>query len=150
MTDGSGGVFSDYFGARPVSVVSVSYDNVTFYDLLAPAHVEVDRLFPSDSAGEFGVPVDPSLTQADFASQSLAGIRSLYSGSAGGTGFDLAWAVDGAMNPVALDKIQYVKISVLSGKAEVDAVASTVPDGGAGLAGIAALLGVVACSRRKR
>jgi hypothetical protein len=150
LTGPGGEVFSDFFGAPPLTVVSVSYDNSTYYDLLAPAHTRADVLYPSDSAGDLGVPVDPALTQADFANQSLAGIRSLYAGSAGGTGFDLAWAVDGANNPVALDEIRYVRISVLSGKAEVDAVASTVPDGGAGIAGTLALLGLAVGARRKR
>jgi len=150
LTGPGGEVFSDFFGALPVTVVSVSYDNLTYYDLLAPAHTRADVLYPSDSAGDLGVPVDPSLTQADFADQSLSGIRSLYDGSAGGTGFDLAWAVDGANNPVALSEIRYVRISVLSGKAEVDAVASTVPEGGAGIAGALALIGLAASARRKR
>jgi hypothetical protein len=150
LTGPGGEVFSDFFGAPPVTVVSVSYDNSTYYDLLAPAHTRVDVLYPSDSAGQLGVPVDPALTQADFANQSLAGVRSLYAGSAGGTGFDLAWAVDGANNPVALSEIRYVRISVLSGKAEVDAVASTVPDGGAGIAGMLTLLGLAVGARRKR
>ena len=53
----------------------------------------------------------------------MAGIRTLYNGSAGGAGFDLAWARDGGGAAVNLDSINYVKIEVLSGNAEVDGLA---------------------------
>lgn len=52
-------------------------------------------------------PVDPSLTNADFAGLSVAEAVELYGGSAGGAGFDL--------DEVGLDWIQYVMISDPSG-----------------------------------
>src|SRR5437763_6935301 len=38
--------------------------------------------------------LNPALTGSDFAGLNLTGVRSLYNGSAGGGGFDLAWARD--------------------------------------------------------
>jgi hypothetical protein len=48
----------------------------------------------------------------------------LYAGSAGGAGYDLAWARDARGRPVRLQQVRFVTIEVLSGRAEVDAVAS--------------------------
>ena len=56
-------------------------------------------MFPTDGNGNPTVPVNPSLTLSSFTGQNLAGIRSLYDGSAGGTGYSFAWAQD-ASNPV--------------------------------------------------
>ena len=118
ITDGS------LFGNNPGATrVSVSRDNVTYYQLnplLAPV---VDGLFPTDGAGDFYRPVNPSLTNSDFGGKDLAGIRSLYGGSGGGTGFDLAWAQDENGQSVSLSDISYVRVEVLSGKSEIDAFA---------------------------
>ena len=116
-TDGS------LFGAQSGdSRVSVSADGVQFFTLnpaLAPA---VERLFPTDGSGDFTRPVDPSLDLSDFAGLTLEGVRTRYGGSGGGAGFDIAWAQDANGLPVTLDAIRYVRIDVLAGKAEIDAV----------------------------
>jgi hypothetical protein len=119
ITDGS------LFGAaEPGSTrVEVSPDNETYYLLNPSLAPVVDGLFPTDGQGDFSIPGNPALTAADFDQQGLEGIHELYAGSAGGTGFDLAWAQDADGNPVALDAIQFVRVSVLSGHAEVDAFA---------------------------
>jgi hypothetical protein len=118
-TDSSASVF----GANPGTTrVSVSQDNVTFYTLnpvLAPV---ADGMFPTDGFGEFGLPMNVGLTQQDFANRSFAKIRALYARSAGGTAYDISWAQDGAGAPVFLDSIQYVRIEVLTGRAEIDGV----------------------------
>jgi len=75
----------------------------------------------TDASGNFRSAVDPSFNNADFANKTMAEITALYNGSAGGTGFDLSWAVDGLNNPVALDTIQFVRVDVLSGRSEIDA-----------------------------
>jgi hypothetical protein len=91
---------------------------------LAPT---VDGLFPTDGSGNPLLPVNPNLTGNDFSGQTLAGIESLYAGSAGGTGFDLAWAQDSFGNSTNLPFADFVQIDVLSGTSEVDAI-SVVPE----------------------
>jgi hypothetical protein len=84
-------------------------------------------LFPTDGTGNPSIPVNPALTGADFNGLNLGGIRSLYNGSAGGTGFDLSWARDGAGNSVDLQSASFLRIDVLSGRTQIDAI-STVPE----------------------
>jgi hypothetical protein len=130
---GGGGITDGSFftGGEGDVRVSVSVDGSTFYTLnplLAPG---VDGLFPTDASGDPFLPVNPTLTAADFAGSDLAGIRSLYAGSAGGAGFDLAWAIDGSNQSVALSSIGFVRFEVLSGTAYIDAV-TMVPEPAAG------------------
>jgi hypothetical protein len=119
ITDGS--LFSNNTGTTRVSV---SLDNITYYALNPAVAPTVDGLFPTDSNGNFLQPANPALTNADFSGQDLAGIRTLYAGSAGGTGFDLAWAQDGGGNSVTLPGINFVRVEVLSGKSEIDGIAA--------------------------
>jgi hypothetical protein len=113
-TDGS--LFAQNTGATRVSV---SRDGRRFYELAgAPL---VDALCPTDAAGNPRVPVDPALTAADFAGQTLDGIRALYGRSAGGTGFDISTARDRKGRRIHLSTIKYVSVEVISGKAEIDA-----------------------------
>lgn len=118
-TDGS------LFGANDGETrVSVSMDGAIFYaldPLLAPT---VDRLLPTDSGGDFHTPAVPDLTQADLAGLTEAELRVTYLGSAGGAGYDLEWARDGEENPIHLSQVRYIRIEVLSGRSEVDAVAA--------------------------
>jgi hypothetical protein len=122
----SGGGITDgslYQGGVGVVNVSVSMDGTTYYPLIAPSSVsaQVDGLFPTDASGNPFLPVNPVLTAASFAGQDLAGIRSLYAGSAGGTGFDLSWA------GVSLSSVDYVRFEVVSGSAYIDAVSEVQP-----------------------
>jgi hypothetical protein len=133
ITDGS------LFGNNPGSTrVSVSADNLTFYQLNPSLAPVVDGLFPTDGSGNFNLPVNPSLTGSDFAGQGLSGIRSLYNGSAGGVGYDIAWAQDNLGNSVSLPSISFVRIDVLSGKSEIDGFAAVPEPSTAGLALLAA------------
>lgn len=114
-TDGS------LFGAdAPATRVAVSSDGVTFFTLNPALAPTVDSLFPTDGAGDFGRAPNPALTAADFAGLDLAGIRALYQGSGGGRGYDISWAQDSFGQSVLLPSIQYVRIEVLSGNAEID------------------------------
>ena len=125
------------FGQNPgVTRVSVSRGDGLFYTLNPVLAPTVDGLFPTDGAGTFGEPVNPAFTQADFAGKSLAEIRALYHGSAGGTSYDLAWAVDDQGAPVLLEQVSLIRVDVLSGRAEIDGFAM-VPEPSAG-----ALLGL--------
>jgi hypothetical protein len=134
-TDGSASVFGNNLGMTRVSVSSGDGIFYTLNPLFAPT---VDTFYPTDGQGTFGLPVDPALTPADFANRTLAEIRSLYGGSAGGAGYDLSWAIDGSGQPVNLSTISFVRIDVLSGRAEIDGFAvvpepSTWALGGLGL-----------------
>jgi hypothetical protein len=115
-TDGS--LFGQNTGS---TLVSVSRDGVDFYALEPLRAPVVDYLFPTDGAGNFQIPVDPIVAQEDFAGLTLEDIRALYNGSGGGAAFDISWAQDAQGNKVFLPEINFVRIDVLSGKAEVDA-----------------------------
>jgi hypothetical protein len=137
ITDGS--LFSGNSGSTRVSV---SADNITYFSLTPSLTPIVDGLFPTEGLGNFSLPVNPALSGSAFAGLTLGGIRSLYSGSGGGTGFDLNWAQDAAGNRVALDRIQFVRVDVLSGVSEIDAF-SVVPEPSAtllSLCGVALVL----------
>jgi len=143
ITDGS--LFANNTGTTRVSV---SHDNTNYYTLNPALARIVDGLFPTDASGNALLPVNPALTGNDFAGQDLAGIRSLYAGSGGGTGYDIAWAQDGMGNPVFLPSISFVRVDVLSGKSEVDAFA-IVPEPGVLSLGLIALgLGVLKRARQ--
>jgi hypothetical protein len=120
-----------YTGGTSDVRVSVSVDGLTFYTLNPLQTPLVDGLFPTDGSGNPFLPVNPNLTAADFAGQDLAGIRALYNGSAGGAGFDLAWAVDGSNQSVSLPEVNYVRLEVLNdgSPAYIDAI-SVVPEPG--------------------
>jgi hypothetical protein len=120
-----GGITSGAIGGNNPgpTKVEVSSDGLTWYGLSLALAPSVDGLFPTEGSGSPQLPVNPALTPADFAGLGLSGIRSLYNGSAGGTGFDLAWARDGNGNNVALASASFLRIGVESGKSEIDAVA---------------------------
>jgi hypothetical protein len=120
ITDGSS------LGNNPgVTRVEVSADGVSWYTLNPLQTWTVDGLFPTDGLGDSRIPVNPMFAANNFAGLGLAGIRSLYAGSAGGTGFDLAQAQDTDGNGVNLPIARFVRLNVLSGKSEVDAVSTT-------------------------
>jgi hypothetical protein len=122
ITDGA--LFANNTGSTRVWV---SADNVNYYALNPALAPVVDGFFPTDADGDFTLPVNPALGQSDFAGKDLAGIRSLYAGSGGGTGYDISWAQDGVGQSVFLPSISFVRVEVLSGKSEVDAF-SAVPE----------------------
>ncbi len=123
--DYSGGGVTDgtLFGAQSGQTrIEVSADGKTFF-ALAPSLAPVfDNYLPTDGTGDFYRAANPALGEADFAGKNLAQIRALYAGSAGGTGYSLAWARDAQGNPVVLDQASFVRLDVLSGHAEIDAI----------------------------
>jgi hypothetical protein len=147
ITDGS------LFGANSGQTrISVSADNVTYYQL-DPSHAPtVDGLFPTDGSGNFALPVDPKLSSTSFSGLDLAGIRTLYNGSGGGTGFDISWAINSAGQSVSLPAIQYVRIDVLSGVAEIDGLAGiqAVPEPATWTLGVLGLILVSVCTFKKQ
>jgi len=141
ITDGS--LFSHNTGATRVWV---SADNLNYY-LLNPSFAPVvDGLAPTDAAGDFTRSINPVLTQNDFAGRGLPGIRSLYDGSGGGTGYDISWAQDSSGANVFLSSISYVRVDVLTGKSEIDALVA-VPEPGLGALAIGALAAWIARRR---
>ena len=128
--DFSGGGITDgsLFGAASGPTrVAVSQDGLRFFTLDPDLAPTVDGFFPTDGSGDFSRPVAPSLGLSDFDGRSLDGIRSLYAGSAGGSGFDIGWARDSDGNPVVLDSVQFVRVDVLGDRAEIDGF-SAVPE----------------------
>ena len=107
--------------------VSVSADGDAWFVLDPKRAPAFDAYHPTDGSGDFGVPVNPALAKGDFAAGGLAKFTELYDGSGGGTGFDIGWAIDDDGYHVALGKVQFVRLEVLSGKAEVDAVSDVRP-----------------------
>ena len=107
--------------------VLVSPDDVNWY-LLNPALApQPGTLYPTDGSGNPQIPVNPALTLASFTGQNLAGIESLYAGSAGGTGYSLDWALNADNQPANLASADYVRLEVQSGVLNLDAV-SVVPE----------------------
>jgi len=117
-TDGS--LFAQNEGE---TLVSVSRDGVNFFPLNPALAPQVDHFPPTDGAGDFHIPVAPELTTQDFSGATLDDVRTLYQGSGGGASYDISWAVDAKGRRVFLPVIRYVRVDVLSGKAEVDAFA---------------------------
>ena len=107
--------------------VSVSADGDAWFVLDPKRAPAFDAYHPTDGSGDFGVPVNPALAKGDFAAGGLAKFTELYDGSGGGTGYDIGWAIDDGGNHVALGQVQFVRLEVLSGKAEVDAVSDVRP-----------------------
>lgn len=143
QTDGS------IFGSDTTSTrVSVSTDNVNYYTLNPSLAPVLDGLFPTDGGGSFQVPVNPTLTGADFAGLDLNGIRGLYAGSGGGTGFDIGWALDFDQNPVSLSGISYIRVDVLNGNAEIDGFSAVPEPGTWTFLGMGALALMVGARRR--
>jgi hypothetical protein len=119
----SGAIFTSTVSTR----VEVSADGSTWFTLDPGLAPNVGTLFPTDGTGNPFVPVNPALTSANFNGLNLSGIRSLYGGSAGGAGFDLSWARDGDGNSVDLQSASFLRIDVLSGRTQIDAI-SAVPE----------------------
>ena len=127
---GGGGGITDgtLFGqADGETRVSVSADGDAWFVLDPKRAPAFDAYHPTDGSGDFGLPVNPALAKGDFAAGGLAMFTELYDGSGGGTGYDLGWAVDAAGKPVALGQVRFVRLEVLSGKAEIDAVSDVRP-----------------------
>jgi hypothetical protein len=130
----------------------VSQDNIVFFQLDPVRAPGVDTLYPTDGQGQFGLPVNPLLGPPDFADKTAAEIRALYAGSAGGTAYDLAWARDDAGLPVSLADVRYVRIDLLSGRAEIDGFA-VVPEPSTWMLislGLALMLGPLSRRRSRR
>jgi hypothetical protein len=119
ITDGSIG--GNNTGATSIQVSADGTNWFTLNPVLTPT---ADNIFPTDGLGDPRVPVDPALTAKNFAGLGLTGIRALYNGAAGGTGYALAWAQDTNGNFVDLPIARYVRVNVLSNKSEIDAVAA--------------------------
>ncbi len=130
----SGAIFTSSVSTR----VELREDGLTWFTLDPSRAPIVGTLFPTDGIGDPGRAVNPALTSSDFAGLDLSGIRSLYNGSAGGAGFDLAWAQDGNGNSVDLPSADYIRIDVLSGRTQIDAV-SVVPEPSASALGLMGL-----------
>lgn len=114
-TDGS--LFGESTGETRVLV---SFDGKRFYTLNPALAPSVDSFPPTDGAGDFRVPLDARLSVEDFAGATLDDIRSLYDGSSGGASYDISWAQDAKGRRVWLPMIRFIRIEVLSGKAEID------------------------------
>ena len=128
--DFSGGGITDgtLFGrADGETRLSVSADGEAWFVLDPKQAPTFDAYHPTDGAGDFALPVNPALAKGDFDGGGLGKFTELYAGSGGGTGYDIAWAVDINSKPAAIGQVQFIRLEVLSGKAEVDAVSDVRP-----------------------
>jgi len=150
--DFSGGGITDgsLFGANSgETIVSVSTDGVTYYQLTPSLTPVVDGPFPTDGSGDFHRAVNPALNKDSFSGKNLSQIRELYQGSGGGAAFDIAKAQNSQGQLLMLDSIQFVRIDVLSGVAEIDGIAVAVPEPGTWALLVTGLAGIVLLRRRK-
>ena len=116
-------------GTWEPSVVSVSQDNVTWYDYTSGPYA--DDFAPTqaftwdrdahnwDLELDWTKPLDPALTKSSFAGKWVADAIDMYNGSAGGTAFDIS-GFPLALNGNGRKWIQFVKITGSGG--EVDAI----------------------------
>ncbi len=152
--DYSGGGITDgsVFGHDPsvvrVSVATADGPWLTLDPALAPP---IEGLFPTDGAGDFTRAVNPALGSSHFSGLGIAGIRLAYDGSAGGTGYSLAWARDASGQPAPINEASRIRVEVLSGRVELDAVAAVrpVPEPGVAIMGAAGVLLVGAWARQR-
>jgi len=113
---------------HPASIlIQVSADNINWFTLNPSLAPQPGKWFPSYGGGNPEIPVNPVLAATGFAGMTLGQIESLYDGSAGGTGYDLAWAQDAKGNSVELASADYVRIEVQDGVLDMDAI-SVVPE----------------------
>ena len=117
------------FGTLPQ--VSVSQDGVTFYPVAPasavafpenPYHWDGLTAAPNTAGwgdlNDFSKPVNPALTAADFAGQTVADADNiLYDGSAGGTSYDFA-------DQTPLTTIDYIRFTAAGPAGVVDGVAA--------------------------
>ena len=122
FVNSSSGVSGLYDHAASIQV-QVSPDDVNWYTLNPALAPQPGTLFPTDGSGNPQIPVNPALTLASFTGQNLAGIETLYAGSAGGTGYSLDWALNANNQPANLASADYVRLEVQSGVLDLDAVA---------------------------
>ena len=150
ITDWDNGTTNGSFfaGGTAVTRVSVSANGSTFYTLNPALAPNADGLFPTDASGNFQTPANPALTDADFAGKDLTGVRALYAGSGGGTGYDLSWAQDASGQSVSLSSVSFVRVEVVSGPAYIDSIAA-VPEPTAFALGALGALGLLAANRRR-
>ena len=128
--DFSGGGITDgtLFGqADGETRVSVSVDGEVWFELDPKRAPAFDAYHPTAGSGDFGLPVNPDLAKSDFAGGGLSTLTRLYDGSGGGTGYDLGWAIDADGKPVTLSQVRFVRLKVLSGRAEIDAISDVKP-----------------------
>lgn len=147
LTDGS--LFGHDSGQTRVSI---SADGIRYYVLEPRRGAGSVGIYPTQGSGDFQVPVNPSLRGEDFAGLGLAGIGLKYQGSGGGTGFDIEWAQQPDGTAAALAEISHVRIEVLSGRLEVDALAAVraVPEPSTWALLLVGLGGWLAVSHRPR
>ncbi len=128
--DYSGGGITDgsTFGQDPAQVrLSVADTNGPWFTLDPALAPPLEGMFPTDGSGDFTRAVNPALKPTDFNGLGLGGIRVAYGGSGGGTGFSIAWARDGSGQPAPITEATRLRLEVLSGRVEVDAVAAVQP-----------------------
>jgi hypothetical protein len=87
-----------------------TYDNGPYADAMFPTNAylwDSENACWTDTESDYTKPVNPNLTNSDFAGKTAAQAIALYDGAAGGTGFDLAES--------GYSWIQYIKVEGVTG-----------------------------------
>tara|TARA_Y100001934_G_scaffold210345_1_gene248914 strand:+ start:24 stop:1772 length:1749 start_codon:yes stop_codon:yes gene_type:complete len=124
--DYSGGGITDgsmFGGGHVHAELRVSADDEVYHRINPNRLWRLGNGLPTDGIGDFTRPLDPDLQNEDFADLGYSGIRDKYQGSGGGLGIDLQWAEQIPLLPW----VRYIRLDVISGRLDLDAVSIASP-----------------------
>ena len=110
-------------GGHVHAELRVSADDEVYHRINPNRLWRLGNGLPTDGIGDFTRPLDPDLQNEDFEDSDYSGIRDKYQGSGGGLGIDLQWAEQIPL----LSWVRYIRLDVISGRLDLDAVSIASP-----------------------